>query len=396
MVDAGDTATIIPPVAPTIRWGAIRERFLVDATLSAIPVISADGEVLRVLLRHQVLAMASSRYGYALLNGRRLAELLTTPPCDRQPRTCRHDDNIEAVASRFIAPDLPWQDAVVVVLREGVYAGLLTYPNLITALLHRSQSQADELARARDEALAGLRTKTALLANVSHELRTPLTSILGFGELLAEEIEAGSRRALAYQVQTSGRHLLALLEDLLEGARMEASGLVLNQAPFAPRRLVCDVAAMLTPTAGAKGLTVGVDIAEAVPDLVVGDERRLRQIITNLAGNAVKFTDRGTVAIRLTDGPCSDTSQVMLHGRIIDSGPGISTSLKQRLFTPFTQGDESLTRRHGGFGLGLAITKHLVELMGGTITCDNQPGGGASFSFNVRCGRLPSAAQRSL
>jgi len=375
----------VEPVDPAARWGDMRARFLADENLTAIPVLNPAGGVLRVLMRSQILAIASGRFGFSLLDGRTISELLDLPACNQPPLTCASDDDLIPVAERILHSGSPWYETAIAVFDGRRYCGILTYPALVAAMLETSRQHAVEMSTARDQALEGMRAKCALLSNVSHELRTPLTAILGFAEMLAEDGDRDSRQAHAGQVQSSGQHLISLLDDLLDGAQLEAQALVLHPCPFAPRAALEEVAAMLAPQVHAKHLAMAVEVDPAVPERIIGDPRRFRQVITNLAGNAVKFTRHGRIDIRLGRSAFAQPNRIELVGHVTDTGPGIAPDVLRRLFTPFVQGDESLSRAHGGFGLGLAITRHLLELMGGSITCESQPNRGSCFRFSFHC-----------
>lgn len=245
-----------------------------------------------------------------------------------------------------------------------------------------------DLAAARDQAEAASRAKSAFLASMSHELRTPLNGVIGYAQLLQGDARlATDQRERLRIVHQSGEHLLRMINDVLDLAKIEAGKIELRPAPFSLTELISDVAAAHAPAAGAKRLAFQRELAPTLPTWVNGDAQKLRQILDNLIGNAVKFTARGSVTLRA--GLVAPGSQLSFS--ISDTGPGISTADQARLFQPFEQAREARPAAPGT-GLGLAISRALVERMGGTLTLDSTPGKGSTFSFAVT---LPAEAEPS-
>lgn len=243
---------------------------------------------------------------------------------------------------------------------------------------------AQALTVARDAAETAHKAKSSFLAMMSHEIRTPMNGVLGMLSLLQRsDIEPALKR-YAEVAHQSARDLLGLIDDILDVSKLEAGKLHIEAIDFDLRPTIESVAALLTPRAKENGNQLILDIAESVPDHVIGDPLRLRQILTNLLGNAVKFTDKGTVTVTITATPLQN-GDFMLHCAIRDTGIGIAPEQQLTLFEPFTQADISMTRRYGGTGLGLTICKHLVHLMGGEIGVISAPGEGSTFWFTVRC-----------
>jgi PAS domain S-box-containing protein len=229
------------------------------------------------------------------------------------------------------------------------------------------------------------RIKNEFVSMVSHELRTPLNGILGMADLLVRGNIGPQEREYAEAAQRSGEALLAIIDDILDLSRIEAGRLDLELAPLDVREVVEDVAALLARQAQSKGLELVCQLDPRLPASLIGDAARLRQVLLNLVGNAVKFTDVGEVVVRAT---CAvDASNCgVLRFEVVDTGRGVAESARAVLFRPFSQGDAS-SRRFGGTGLGLAISKRLVELMGGEIGLDSTPGRGSTFWFTARFGR---------
>lgn len=254
----------------------------------------------------------------------------------------------------------------------------------------------DELIAARDKAQEADRLKTEFVSNMSHEIRTPMNGILGMVEILLKTDLSSTAREYILLLKDAGQSLLGIINNVLDFAKIEAGKLELSQCDMDLGSLVEGVAELLSPQADAKNLLVTTHIDPRLPDMVLSDPLRLRQVLLNLAGNAVKFTERGSVTIKVE--MCTNETEepgATIQFSVIDTGIGIARESLGSLFQAFVQVDGSISRRYGGTGLGLSISKRLIELLGGSLEVESEPGEGSTFRFSLPCASSNKAINKS-
>jgi signal transduction histidine kinase/CheY-like chemotaxis protein/HPt (histidine-containing phosphotransfer) domain-containing protein len=264
-----------------------------------------------------------------------------------------------------------------------------------TDITERTQTAA-VLAEARDRAESASRARTAFLAMMSHEIRTPLNGVIGMASLLAATPLDAEQRRYTGTLRDSAEHLLQVIDDVLDFSKLEADRGTVQEVSFDVAQTIDSILAMVSPRAREKGLFLGAAVDTTIPDLMLGDAGALRQVLLNLLGNGVKFTERGAVLLEATVADASDPEDgLLLRFRVSDTGIGIEPANLPLLFREFSQLDGSISRRFGGTGLGLAISKHLVERLGGTILVESEPGRGTVFTFTMPFRRAPGASRRA-
>jgi PAS domain S-box-containing protein len=307
-------------------------------------------------------------------------------PDDRDPvrqsldRAFRDGTSLD-LETRLLMPDGTGKHVYVVARAVRDESGGLEYVGCVMDVTRRKQAEAAEAAnRAKDE----------FLANISHEIRTPMNAILGMTEMALDTPLTDDQRQYLKAVKSAADSLLGMINDLLDFSKIEAGKLELDPADFSLRATVGDTLRALAVRAHKKGLELIYHVQPEVFDALIGDAGRLRQVLLNLVGNAIKFTDAGEVVVRVeVAGDPAPEGEVRLGFTVRDTGIGISPDQQERIFRAFEQEDASTTRKYGGTGLGLTIAARLVALMGGQVTVESEPGRGSTFAFTARFGRQP-------
>jgi signal transduction histidine kinase/CheY-like chemotaxis protein/HPt (histidine-containing phosphotransfer) domain-containing protein len=272
---------------------------------------------------------------------------------------------------------------------ESEFSALVAFSGAVESAIERSMIL-EELKNAKSNAESANVMKSHFLANMSHEIRTPMNGIMGFAHLLQRTPLTIEQNEYVLEIKAASEMLLLLINDILDLSKIEAGRMELERTRFSIRKLIENALLVFMPKLSKKGVELKVAISEDVPDEVLGDSVRIRQVLHNLVDNALKFTDKGTVTISVNCDKLGN-QRIKLNFEVKDSGIGIDENNLKRLFRPFTQADSSTTRQFGGTGLGLAICKELVRLMDGEISVDSQLGLGSTFKFYVQLENLSTA-----
>lgn len=377
-----------PVIAPSATGEYVYDLLSEDEDLLVVAVVE-DRKPVGLISRDRFFLKMADRHGRALYGRRPISFLMSKSPLIVE--SCKPVEELNAL----IARDCP--SALMegfIITREGDYAGVGTALELFrlmsresTERNHKLSALAEQLGRARIEALAASKAKSDFLATMSHEIRTPLNGVLGITQLLmAGQLDA-EQADMIRVIDDSGQILLRLLNDILDLSKIEAGKMDLDTAVFDPCQLASDTQTLWSARAGEKALDFSIDVQAPEDARYEGDVVRLKQVLFNLIGNAIKFTDEGLVDVRIALHAIGRRRSV-LRVDVHDTGCGVSEAARADLFTAFTQANSEATRTHGGSGLGLTISKRLVELMGGTIGMRSREPQGSTFWFEVPLRRV--------
>lgn len=361
----------IAPVPPHATCGEVYERFHTDPDLVAIPVVTGDKPV-GLLKRIDFLIRLADRYGRPLYEKRPVAELM-----DASPLVIENNVALDQLNRALVGENKDSLQAGFIVVEDGVYVGIGTAYTLLKVNMERAERRMKDLEVARMEAEAATRARTQFLANMSHELRTPLNAIIGFAEFIMSEDVRGrdirDHRGYIGDIRDSGKHLLSMINSILDLSKLEASAFVLREDYEAPREIAGQVVRMMEGMAKARDIVLEHKPAGHQFDLHA-DIQVVKQVLINLISNAIKFSPSGSL-VRITDRINPDGC---IEFMVADSGPGMSAEVIKRVMQPFVQADSGLARKHDGTGLGLPLVNAFVDAHGGKFQLVSKVGEGTT------------------
>lgn len=366
-------------------WGQrVADAFGRDPKLPG--VIIGDGpRILGVLSRAKFIESMSRRFGPDLYLGRPVRLLLQHVPC--RPMVLSGATLVSEAAQAALRRPRELMYEPIVVL-SGEQRRVLDFHTLLDAQTHLLAQAHATVQRQKEAAETANHAKSQFLANMSHEIRTPLTAILGFAEnLLEPQVSEAERLSAVKTIFRNGEHLLGIINDILDLSKIEAGKLEIERLAFSPIRLAADVISIMHVRASNKGLPLRLKYLTPMPETIHSDPTRVRQILINLLGNAVKFTEKGFVELRLQFDR-SEPWRPRLKFNVVDTGIGMTPEQLAKIFEPFTQADGSTARKYGGTGLGLTISRRLAHMLGGDISIQSEPGQGTTFEVSIETGDL--------
>jgi signal transduction histidine kinase/HPt (histidine-containing phosphotransfer) domain-containing protein/DNA-binding NarL/FixJ family response regulator len=375
-------------VSSDTRTAAVTDELNRRPQLPGVIVADSDG-LLGVVSRNQYLDFLSRPFHLELYSKRPISLVLDS--IGIEVLALRDETSIHAAAHDALNRPMHLVFEPIVVVSHSGSLRLLDVHTLMLAQSRLLASANQIIQQQMNAAEAANQAKSQFLANMSHEIRTPLTAILGFAENLLDRDMAESDRSGAVKtILRNGAHLLEIINDILDLSKIEAGRLEVESLEFPLVQLVSDVISVMGVRAAAKSLDLRLTFATPIPESIVSDPTRLRQILINLIGNAIKFTERGGVELRLSLGAV-DGSKSVIRCDVRDSGIGMNDLQVAKLFEPFTQADGSVSRRFGGTGLGLTISRQLARLLGGDVTVTSDFGKGSTFTVTIDAGSVDGA-----
>jgi PAS domain S-box-containing protein len=395
-IEVGEDLTDRQEAEKAIRQSEEQYRHIFEAVTEGLLILDFDGAVVEAnpaacatygYPRHELIGLAGKRlvhpdYHHAFEEFRQ--RIIAGDRFEDEAVCIRKDGSAFHVEVRGGPFSLRGEPHLLAVVRDITEHKLAEQAMQNYAAVLEASNKALEAAHAAAE--AATRAKSAFLANMSHEIRTPMTAILGFAEVLLGSPQQPGQIEAAQTIKRNGEHLLTLINDILDLSKIEAGKLAIEPTPCSPVAIVTEVVSLMQVRAAAKNLPLDVEYQGPIPDVIHSDPVRLRQILINLIGNALKFTEVGSVRVAITLLEGDDSPRIRFD--VTDTGIGMTQEQMARLFVPFTQADVSTLRQYGGTGLGLTISKRLTEMLGGSLSVQSTVGKGSTFSVTIDPGPL--------